>query len=358
MTYPPPPVRRAFAIVRRSLGPILPAWGLVACAATAPTAKAEAPPAGAPSPPAVDALALEVAACHERASGLGAWLAEVDGLGWSLGSSLLDGGARLVARSGVALEEPAPVVHLRASEQAIDGMRLADLASLGERLTAQLDVRRRTMEGSPFIANPRVYFAIDADVPWSRVVAASERVVASGFERVDFVFFDATRNVPAIPESPLGDDLAKLAQASPSKRGQIVAESLAFVYKECPSALQLIAQFGHEVPEVNQALVEQLPGAVEACRCAVDDAAVRSLHWALYGNPKPGSSVPLSFASSAATARVLTADAETPWEDASELVVELSRMPNTSVSFAVAPSNVRPANAPAAAQPAARGPRR
>lgn len=277
-----------------------------------------------------------VAACHERAVGLQSWLREVDDLGWPLSSSLLDGGVHLVARSGPSLDEPGPVVHLTSSEQALDGMRYPNLAFLGEHLAEAFEVRHRALESSPFIGNSQVYLAIDADVAWSRVVELAERVVAAGANRVAFVFFDSSRAVPSLAPSIIDRDLGQLSRASASKRGQIVAESLAFVYQQCPSALQLIGQFGQDVPEVQQALVERLPAALENCQCAVDDASVRSLHWALFGDPRPASRVTVALvAASNRSARVLSAAASTPWQAAHELILSTERAPTEFAALAV-----------------------
>lgn len=284
----------------------------------------------------VEPQARAAAACHERAGLVQGWLREVDELGWPLGSSLLDGGTRLVVRSGSALDEPAPVIHITASEQALDGVRTADLSSLGDRLADVFELRRRTIESSPFVANPRVYIALDADVAWARVAEVVERVVGAGAERAAFVFLDEGRAALPLPPSTIDLDLAKLAHASVSKRGQILAEALAFVYKDCQSALHLIAQFGQDVPEVQQALVEQLPAALEACGCAVDDASVRALHWALFGNPRPGSSVTLSLARpSTPGARALKAGANVRWQDAHELIFSMGNAAASRVIFAV-----------------------
>jgi len=324
-----------------------------------PVRSAVSSPARVSAPPRpVEPEALAAAACHERAQGVQSWLREVDALGWPLGASLLDGGARLVARTGPSLDEPAPVVHLAASEQAVDGFRVSDLPALGERLSEVLELRRRTMEASPFLANPRVYFAIDADVPWSRVVAAAERVGAAGFERAAFVFADPARVPPPLPPSTIDADLAKLASASAQKRSAVLAESLAFVYKGCPSALQVIGQFGHDVAEVQQALVEQLPSALEFCHCAVDDASVRSLHWALFGNPRPGSAVTVTLAiASGPSNRVVKAPAEAQWKDAHALLVPLSEAASERLVLSVE-APVPPPTPSDAAVAAKRGPKK
>jgi hypothetical protein len=299
---------------------------LVAVAITACPPAATVEP---PRPPLVasasasrpDPEIARAAVCHERALRFGEWLRGVDASGWPL--ALVDDGGRLVQRAGPALDEPAPVIHLTAVEQALEGVRVPDLVALGTELTALLELRKQTMESSPFIANPRVYLAVDGDVRWERVVTALERIDHSGIERVTFVFADSTREVASLPASMIDADIAKLASASPKRRQQILAELLAFVYQECPSALKIISQFGHEVAEMRQALVAELPKAIEVCRCAPDDASAHALHWALFGNSRPGSGITVSIAAPQASKRVVKAQAGASWQDAHGLLLSL-----------------------------------
>ena len=294
-----------------------------------PTAK---PSATVPPPP--DPEVIAAAACHEQTVSFHDWLQLIESSGWPLASSLLDGGAHLVERTGAALDEPAPVIHLTAGEAALDGVRVADVAALGAQLASLLELRRRTMEPSPFIANPRVYLAIDANVPWERVAQAIERIGSTGIERITFVFADPSKSLGEPPASTIDADIAKLRSASPTKREQILAELLAYVYQGCPSALQLIAQFGHEVAEMQQALVEQLPSALEGCRCAPDNASARALHWALFGNPRPGSGFTVTLASE--PTRTISALSITKWQEAHALVIALGEAAaSEKVAFAV-----------------------
>lgn len=308
----------------------------------APSALESRPTPGTPaaSPPAVsvshvvDAEARAAATCRERADDLRAWLGEVEALGWPLAPALLDDGARLIVRSGVMLDEPAPIVHVTAAELLFDGFRVADAALLGERLTQWVELRRRTLEPSPFLANARIYVAVDGDVRWDRLVAVLERVAAAGLERVAFVFVSPERPNLALGPSAIDEDLARLAVAAPSRRPQLLAEELAFVHKDCPSVLHLVAQLGHDVPEVNEALVEQLPAALEACRCQADLSSVKSVHWALFGNPRPGTAVTLALAATGTPpARLVRAPADAAWLDAHELVVTVAAKNPASVAF-------------------------
>lgn len=283
----------------------------------------------------IDATARASAACHEVASEFGAWLEATGDLGWPLAPVLLDDGARLPRVSGSLLDEPAPLVHLAAKTQAIDGLGLPDFAGLGERLAATLELRRRTLESSPFLASPRAYVAVDEDVAWSRVLEVESLVNAAGYERLSFVFVDPSRRAPSTPPSSLDDELSKLDVAGPARREQRLAEALAFAYKDCPSAIQLVAQFGHDIPEVQSALVEALPVALEGCGCAVDVAVARAVHARLFGNMLPGAAVTVALAGPGHPAvRTLKARADAAWRDAHGLVVSLGN-PQGRIAFAI-----------------------
>jgi hypothetical protein len=90
------------------------------------------------------------------------------------------------------------------------------------------------------------------------------------------------------------------------------------------------------VADFKQVILEQLPDAIGACRCAADDAAVKSLHWALFGNPRPTSGVSVDIASSdAAGATEIARGAEEPWSSAFERVVTLPAPTAAPVRFTV-----------------------
>jgi hypothetical protein len=297
-----------------------------------------------PSPPRalvpIDDAARAAAACHEVASEFGAWLDALGELGWPLAPALLDDGSRLPRVSGAPLDEPGPVVHLTSTAQALDGVRAPDLSTLGEHLAEALEARRRAIESSPFLASPRVYLAVDEDVAWWRLTDVISRAVVAGYERVSFVFVDPSRSAPTTPPSGIDDELAKLPIAGPVRRHQLFAEALAFVYKDCPSAVQLVAQFGHDIPELQAALVEQLPAALEGCGCAVDPAAVRALHASLFGNTTPGSVVTVVVAPTGrGDARAVRAHADLAWREAHGLLPSrVSTQARTTFEIEVPPA--------------------
>jgi hypothetical protein len=161
---------------------------------------------------------------------------------------------------------------------------------------------------------------------------------ASGITKLTFVFGDQTRIVPRPPVSSIDRELDRMRQSTELRRQQITAELLAWVYQDCAEGLRVIASMGiNPVADFKQVILEQLPDAIGACRCAADDAAVKSLHWALFGNPRPTSGVSVDIASSdAAGATEIARGAEEPWSSAFERVVTLPAPPGAApVRFTV-----------------------
>ena len=233
--------------------------------------------------------------------------------------SLLDEGAKLVERQGKPLDDPAPLVHLTASQTFLDGAEIgAD--NLERQLTDLIELRRSRVPESPFIQAPRIYLAVDRDVPWQRIVTIAESARRAGVARVTFVFADKERTVPAPPPSPIDHELDRLRHSTFQRGQQIVAELMAYVYQDCPDALRVIASMGvHTVPEFKQAILDDLPTAVGNCNCAPDDAAVKSLHWTIFGNPSPTSGITVELAEPQSATRVETVGSAL-WSETHELL--------------------------------------
>ena len=60
-----------------------------------------------------------------------------------------------------------------------EGTPVEPTKDLEEGLLKLINLRKSMMPRSPFIQSPRCYLAIDADVPWSRVVAVSQHAAAA-----------------------------------------------------------------------------------------------------------------------------------------------------------------------------------
>lgn len=262
-----------------------------------PSPKPAPRPAPAASSSASAAPTMELRAdigaeCREKVLSLQDWLKSIEDAGLPLAMSLLDEGASLVARKGAAITDPAPLVHITVDSTFLDGVPVAGPEGLEKELTELIELRRSMMPESPFIQSPKSHLAIGSAVPWRRVAAAVAAMGKAGVEQVTFVFSDPDRTVPAPPPSPIDGELARMAKSAPVRRGQITAELVAFVYQDCPEGLRVIANMGvNPIADFKQVILDALPEAIGHCACAPDDASVKALHWALFGNPRPSSGV-------------------------------------------------------------------
>jgi hypothetical protein len=306
---------------------------LASCAGSNPTADgppADSPPSGSGATPTSGAPSGQAEdignACREQVADLQDWLKAIEVAGLPLTMSLLDDGTHLVERKGPALGQPAPIVHVTLATVSLDGVPVDMPTGLETELAKLINLRRSMMPLSPFIQAPRSYVAINADVPWSQVTAVAQEAAAAGIVRLTLLFLDPERSVPGPPPSAIDADLARLAKASRARRQQIAAELMAYVYQDCQEALRVIAQMGvHEVADIKQVILDELPAAIGACACAADQASVKALHWTLFGNTKPTSGVTLRLAPPQTTpVTTLSLVAEAPWKEAHVQAVELA----------------------------------
>ncbi|RLB61548.1 MAG: hypothetical protein DRI90_11115 [Deltaproteobacteria bacterium] len=325
---------------------------LASCAGGNPAA--DGPLTGSPSSGAVATATVDSGspdeptdignACREQVASLQDWLKAIEAAGLPLAMSLLDEGAHLVKRKGPALDEPAPVVHVTSSSVLLDGVPVDMPSGLQTELAKLINLRRSMMPLSPFIQAPRSYVAINAEVPWSQVNNVAREAAGAGIVQLTLLFVDPERSVPGPPPSAIDADLARLAKASKARRQQIAAELMAYVYQDCQEALKVIAQMGvHEVADIKQVILDELPAAIGACACAADDASVKALHWTIFGNSKPTSGVTLQLAPpDSLPVTTLSLPAELPWNDAYVQVValatEASKQP---IGFAVSAADDR-----------------
>jgi hypothetical protein len=264
-------------------------------------------------------------ACREQVAELEGWLRAIDAAGLPLSLTLDDGGARLVVRHAAPVDDAAPIVHVTAGRFAIDGLSV-DLARLGRELAQLVQLRGAVLHGSPFVRSPLCHLAIDADVPWTTVVAVSRVAGDAGVGRLSFVFADPSRSPPPPLPSSIDAQIERLRDSNPARRQQAIAELFAFVYQDCPTALKVLGQLGAQaVGDLKPVVFDELPAAIEACGCAADAASVKKLHWALFGSGQPLSSVAVYLASPQVPAvTMLRAPAERAWVEAHAALAAVS----------------------------------
>jgi hypothetical protein len=287
------------------------------------------PPAPAPATLLLEESIDDINQCRQQVVGLQHWLRSIEKAGMPLSLSLLDEGARLVERAGPAIEEPAPLVHVTTAQVFLDGVPVVAAGGLQTDLTALIELRRNMMPESPFIKSPRCYLAVDSDVPWARVVAVATEATAAGVAQLTFLFRDSNRSVPAPPLSPIDAELDRMKRGTQLRRQQITAELLAYVYQDCPEGLKVIANMGvNPVADFKQVILEQLPTAIGNCGCAADDASVKALHWAVFGNPRPTSGITVRLALDASSpGHLLETFEDVTWDEAHQQLVAVSAAP-------------------------------
>jgi hypothetical protein len=285
-------------------------------ASAPPVASEQRPPAMSPT-------------CRAEVGALAAWLQSIEDAGLPLALSLLDEGSSLVEREGPTVDEPAPLVHLEDDKRHLDGIPMGDVDALRDALTELIELRRKMMPESPFIKSPRCHLAVDADVPWTRVHATVLALRDAGVERVSFLFSDPGRTLPDPPVSRIDAELDRMKRSAPVRRGQIIAELMAYVYQDCPEGLRVIANMGlNPVADFKQAILDALPEAIGKCGCAPDETSVKALHWALFGNPRPVSRIEIAIAAAEVpAASELALPAARPWSSAHEAIAELAANP-------------------------------
>jgi hypothetical protein len=235
--------------------------------------------------------------CREKVLSLEDWLKSIEDAGLPLSMSLVDEGENLMPFTGPAITEPAPLVHITKDRLYLDGLNIEDVGALERELTDLIELRRSMMPESPFIQSPTCHLAIDNDVRWEAVVATVAGMSRSGITAVTFVFRDPVKTVPAPPASPIDGELARMQKSAPMRRGQIIAEMVAYVYQDCPEGLRVIASMGvNPIADFKQVILDALPEAIGQCACAPDDASVKALHWALFGNPRPSTGITVAIA--------------------------------------------------------------
>ncbi len=321
----------SFDIVGRLVSSALLAAALGGCPAP-PTATSTPQPSASTSPSAAltSRLGADIGAeCREAVLSFQDWLRSIEDAGLPLAMSLLDEGASLVARQGDAITDPAPLVHLTTGELYLDGIPVAGSQKLHEELVALIELRRSMMPESPFIQSPKCHLAIGKDVDWVAVSDVAESMSKAGIEQVTFVFIDPERTVPAPPPSPIDAELERMQKSAPIRRAQIIAELVAYVYQDCPEALRVIASMGvNPIADFKQVILDALPEAIGICRCAPDLPSVKSLHWALFGNPRPSSGVTLSLAGTGRPAKEsIVLGTGVPWSAAQENVAAVAADP-------------------------------
>ena len=146
-----------------------------------------------------------------------------------------------------------------------------------------------------------MYVLVDADVPWSQVVAVAAAAAGAGFDRPAWLF-----RRPAVNPPPPFDDLPP---ASAGANPYAACASLGKLF----DALQI-----QEGGDKAESLIAGIGPALVDCRCAVDMPALRLGVWQLIGHAHPTSALEVTLARDATPIEL---PARMPWRDASKALV-------------------------------------
>jgi hypothetical protein len=240
---------------------------------------------------------------------------------------LVDDFEKLVVRQGIPETRSGLLISLDGARLRVDGNAVPV-----DQLTAELS-RKREIQ---YLLDPaqtklvpmRVLFAVTRDTAWQQVVSSVYCVAAAGFDSVAFVFANPRAATPRPGPSSVDADVDALIRGL--RNGSGVARwrmLLSRVTEACPGVRDAYAPVAADVDF--EEIAERVVAAVSACECHIDIAALKTLHWASFGNRRPLTSVTLRLASAQANqGTTVSAPPDRAWEQAySQLVALRGRGP-------------------------------
>ncbi|NVB84918.1 MAG: hypothetical protein HOV81_41510 [Kofleriaceae bacterium] len=191
-------------------------------------------------------------------------------------------GRHLVARPDLTDKRGfgyAPVLDITKAGFAMQGEPIAQ-AELSTKLATIHDQGAQHWMGRG--SDPdRIYFAIDGDVTWDRVVMAFEAAEAAGLVKEAFVFEYPSKPLTPPPRSAVDAELDKL-QADPdaANKASRLAEMMSTRVKRCKSLQQLFGGVAAvEGEDKADFIITGLAEALVECECNVDMPELRSIMW-------------------------------------------------------------------------------
>jgi hypothetical protein len=260
------------------------------------------PPPAAPPPPATEARHADRTACAAEIAKLAAWLKILESEGYMTVSLSPETKLAVLAGAPPSQVPEAPGIHVTRSSVVFRGQLVSAISprlALGP-LTTEV---RGIMTSAP--ATP-VLLAIDDSTPWSVIVAVVQAAERGGAGALVLLFQAGTSKVTTPPSGPSDQ------QRKP------------YLFTRCDTAKAVMDKLG-DADDKSRMLVDELPRAIEACACRVDQPALRRWLWSLWYRDEPGmpmTSVALSIAVGGAP---LTMAASTPWSAAHTAVVAAAR---------------------------------
>lgn len=165
-----------------------------------------------------------------------------------------------------------------------------------------------------FVWDHRVYVLIDRDVPWSTVTGIAAEAEAAGYTKW-VALFSKPSPVSAPPRSSVSDQLDKLiADDEDGNKATALAQLTSDVVKSCaPLKKAFSSVASDEGGDKASALIEAIGPAAIECNCDLDLPAVRSIFYAIAGNPHPLTMVVITLDK---TVTPIALPPTMPWRDA------------------------------------------
>jgi hypothetical protein len=211
----------------------------------------------------------------------------------------------------------APVVVMSAKQTTFEGQPVPDRKALTHRLTSVKDeLELRTYATKDRVDPALLYFKIDSDVSWDRVVDGAEAAAAVGFDHPSFVFALPVSAQPP-PRTWVEPKFEQLTKAHGNDATDIANITMGIV-ASCP-ALQAV--YGSVTPSNGEnkavTIVEGTGPALLDCGCDADLPALRSVMYLLLGNPHPMGVIGVQLAKDG---KPLSFPATATWGEASKQV--------------------------------------
>jgi hypothetical protein len=201
----------------------------------------------------------------------------------------------LVTRTDLAVRkdlQQAPIVTLSAAQIRHGTTLLADLDALAASLRAEHDQLLADLESGRMPRrwiehDSRVYFAIDPQTPWERVVAAVDKATEAGLDAPAFVFA-APQPLAAPPRSPIDDKLDAIMDVDPSERAYQVAQLASKLVERCAPLEQAFSSVvSVDGKDKGMILAQAVKPALIACECKADIPELRSVMFRILFVPRP-----------------------------------------------------------------------
>jgi len=209
-----------------------------------------------------------------------------------------------------------PVIYIRANGVDVQGKHVAvdELPHVLEDLANKM--LQDITDGKVlrhFVWDHRVYVMIDRDAPWSTVTAVARAAEATGYSKW-IAMFSKPSPVAAPARSSVSDQLDKVLGDNTGSTATELARLTSEVAKSCKPLVKAFGAVGSEAYDnKSTALIEETGPALIECNCDLDMPALRSLYYAIVGNPHP---LTVAVITLDKTATPIALPPATPWHDA------------------------------------------